>query len=115
MLFYRPLPFVEPFVDDLSQVLASRGSWIDLSTKQRDRLSHCMMGMFAINSVCWASFECTGLGGYREPCLEYFCHSHLDWFQMFHSSIKCVLNHFGLTEGVLVFDDTDHKRAKVIT
>ena len=70
MLYSRPLPFVEQFVEDLSEALAARGSGRGLSNKQRRWLSYCMMGMICTNSVCWARFERAGLGGYKQSALS---------------------------------------------
>lgn len=116
MLYSRPLPFVEKFVEDLSEALAARGSGRGLSNKQRRGLSYCMMGMICTNSVCWARFERAGLGGYKRSALsEMFCHSPLEWLHILHSSIDNILHEYGITDGILVLDDSEKQRAKVTT
>ena len=114
MLFREPLPFINSYIEDLSQTLASCNSGKGLSSSQRDWLSFCLMGILITNKVCWAEFERASLGTYKESAQSWmFCHSPLDWFELFHSSIATILAQYNITNGVLVLDDTDHQRAKI--
>jgi hypothetical protein len=72
------------------------------------------MGILLSNSVCWATFERVGLGGYQRAALSWmFRWSKLFWPLLLHVSIMLVLRRYGITEGVLVGDDSDRQRAKV--
>lgn len=114
MLFRKPLPFINNFVEELSQALASHRSGKELSQAQREWLNCCMMGIVVTNTVCWAKFERASLGAYTDSNLSWmFRHSPLDWSKLFHSSIANILKEYGITEGIFVLDDTDHRRAKV--
>ena len=42
-----------------------------------------------------------------------FRHSKMLWPLLFHVSILLILKKYGIKEGVLVGDDSDHQRAKV--
>jgi len=72
------------------------------------------MGILLSNSVCWAAFERVGLGGYQQAALSWrFRCSKLLWPLLLHVSIMLVLRRYGITEGVLMGDDSDQQRAKV--
>jgi hypothetical protein len=71
------------------------------------------MGLLLTNTVCWKAFERAGLGGYRLGALSWmFRHSKLAWDGLLRASVSLVLRRHGITEGVLVADDSDHRRAK---
>jgi len=71
------------------------------------------MGVLLTNTVCWKAFERAGLGGYRLGALSWmFRHSKLAWDGLLRASVFLVLRQHGITEGVLVADDSDHRRAK---
>lgn len=74
------------------------------------------MGILLTNSVCWKAFERAGLGGYRLGALSWmFRRSKVAWEALWQASVSVVLRSHGLREGVLVGDDTDHRRAKRTT
>ena len=71
------------------------------------------MGILLVNSVCWAKFERASLGGYSLARLSWmFRKSKIAWSLLFIASVKRVLKQHGVTEGTLVIDETDHRRAK---
>lgn len=71
------------------------------------------MGVLLTNTVCWKAFERAGLGGYRLGALSWmFLHSKLAWDGLLRASVALVLRRHGIMEGVLVADDSDHRRAK---
>ncbi|BBL76800.1 transposase [Methylomagnum ishizawai] len=84
-----------------------------LSGAQRAWLKFCLMGVLLTNTVCWKAFERAGLGGYRAGALSWmFRHSKVAWDGLLRASVVLVLRQHGITEGVLVADDSDHRRAK---
>lgn len=114
MIFTTPLPFIKEFIDQLDQGIRDCAPARKLSKAQRWWLSFCLMGILLSNSVCWAAFERVGLGGYQQAALSWmFRGSKLLWPLLLHVSILLVLRRYGITEGVLVGDDSDRQRAKV--
>ena len=114
MIFTTPLPFIKEFIDQLDQGIRDCAPTRKLSKAQRWWLSFCLMGILLSNSVCWAAFERVGLGGYKQAALSWmFRCSKLLWPLLLHVSIMLVLRRYGITEGVLVGDDSDRQRAKV--
>ena len=114
MIFTTPLPFIKEFIDQLDQGIRDCAPTCKLSKAQRGWLSFCLMGILLSNSVCWAAFERVGLGGYQQAALSWmFRGSKLLWPLLLHVSIMLVLRRYGITEGVLVGDDSDRQRAKV--
>ena len=71
------------------------------------------MGIILTNSVCWARFERVSLGKYKIGALSWmFRKAKLPWEFMLQAGVGLVLKQHGITEGVLVTDDSDHKRSK---
>ena len=71
------------------------------------------MGVLLTNTVSWANFERCGLRAYRLSALSWmFRRSKILWDVLWDASIRVILTRYGLREGVLVIDDTDHRRAK---
>jgi hypothetical protein len=84
-----------------------------LTNTQQTWLKFCLMGILLTNTVCWAAFQCAGLGNYQLGALSWmFRHSKLSWDVLLQSSVSLVLHHFNITSGVLAADDSDHRRAK---
>jgi hypothetical protein len=114
MIFTQPLAFITEFVEQLDQGIRECAANRKLSAIQRYWLSFCLTGILLSNQVCWAGFERVGLGGYKQAALSWmFRHSKILWPWLFHVSIMLILKKYGITEGVLVGDDSDHRRAKV--
>jgi len=92
------------------------GRPIGLSKIQRGWLSFCLMGILLTNSVCWARFEKIGLGGYKVPALSWvFRRAKIPWGFILQVSVRVILRSYGITQGVLVLDDSDKKRSKKTT
>ena len=115
MFFRENLPFIEEFITELDQNLRAHSpEKKGLSHKQKGFLSFCLMGIFVTNSVCWARFERASLGGYAVGALSWmFRHAPIPWDLLLHMGIRIILRKYNIKNGVLVVDDTDHKRSKV--
>ena len=114
MLFTRSLPFISEFVEELNRGIRECAPHRTLSTVQRYWLRFCLMGILLSNQVCWAAFARVGLGGYSQAALSWmFRHSKLLWPVLLQVSIRLILRKYNITEGELVGDDSDHRRAKV--
>jgi DDE superfamily endonuclease len=113
MWLSEPLPFIEDFVGDLDkglQLLSPKGG---LSKIQRNWLSFCLMGIILTNSICWSRFERMSLGKYSVAALSWmFRKSRIAWTIMLQVGVGIILKRYGITEGILVTDDSDHQRSK---
>lgn len=69
--------------------------------------------MLLTNSVCWAKFERASLGEYKIATLSWmFREAKVAWHYLLLASMKLVLERHGITEGVLVLDESDLSRSK---
>jgi hypothetical protein len=113
MLLDKPLPFIEDFINELNKGLKSYKPDGGLNRIQRGWIGFCLMGIILTNSVCWARFERVSLGKYKLRALSWmFRKSKIPWEMMLQVSIAIVLKQYGISEGTLVTDDSDHKRSK---
>jgi len=116
MLFHQTLPFIEEFITTLDLTLQQHHPNTKLSRIQKSFLSFCLMGILVTNSLCWARFERASLGQYAVSALSWmFRRSSIPWEKLFNVAISIVLQKYKLAHGVLVIDDTDHKRTKKTT
>jgi hypothetical protein len=113
MWLSEPLPFIQDFITDLSEGLHVHNPNIKLSKIQQSWLGFCLMGIILTNSICWARFERLSLGKYKIAALSWmFRKSKLPWALMLQIGVSLILKRYGITEGVLVTDDSDHQRSK---
>jgi hypothetical protein len=69
--------------------------------------------MLLTNSVCRAKFERVSLGGYKIAALSWmFREAKVAWDYVLLASVALVLEQHGITEGVLVIDESDRTRSK---
>jgi len=115
MFFREKLPFIEEFITELDQALRDHSpEGKGLTRKQKGFLSFCLMGILVTNSVCWARFERASLGDYAVGALSWmFRHAPIPWNLLLHMGIRIIFRKYNIKNGVLVTDDTDHKRSKV--
>ena len=113
MIITEPAYFIKSFIEELNNAIKEQKANASLTLAQKTWLGFCLMGILLVNSVCWAKFERASLGGYSLSSLSWmFRKSKMAWNQIFIASVKQVLKKHGITEGVLVIDETDHRRAK---
>jgi hypothetical protein len=116
MFFRETLPFIKDFIALLSEALEKHSPKNRLSLAQKGFLSFCLMGIVVTNTVCWARFERASLKERTSACLCWmFRCSRIPWNLLFRMGIRVILWRYGIDEGVLVVDDSDHKRAKKTT
>jgi len=112
MIITEPAYFIKSFVEDLNNAIKDLNKSAGLTRAQIIWLGFCLMGILLVNSVCWAKFERASLGGYSLSRLSWmFRKSKIAWCLLFQASVKNVLKKHGITEGVLVIDETDNRRA----
>src|SRR5664280_1329884 len=113
MLMSEPAHFKKTFVDDLDAALGKLKSNAKLTPLQKIWLGFCLTGMLLTNSVCWAKFERASLGGYKIAVLSWmFREAKVAWSYLLLASVTLVLERHGITEGVLVLDESDRSRSK---
>ena len=63
--------------------------------------------------MCWAKFERVSLGDYKIAALSWmYRKAKVAWNHLRLASVTLVLERHGLTEGVLVLDESDRARSK---
>ena len=113
MYINEPLPFIKDFVTEIDNCLLESGSSHQLSSLQKKWLSFCIIGILLTNSVCWAKFERSFLGGYMVRALSWmFRHSKIPWEYLLQASVLHIVKKFGIEEGILSLDETDKERSK---
>ena len=114
MLIAQPLDFISHFVDNLNRCLTQKDPAFRLSRRQQYWLAFCLMGILMTNTVCWSKFERSSLGHYSVGALSWmFRLGKISWDSLLAASILNILVRYGITEGVLVIDDSDKKRSKI--
>lgn len=109
----QPLPFVTQFVDELDHSLKQLDPDGGLSRVQKGWLSFCLLAIVVTNSVCWKRFERASLGQRSHASLSWlFRQNHGFWEFLLRASVSVIVAKYGITQGVLVVDDTDKKRSK---
>jgi hypothetical protein len=113
MLMSEPAHFIKTFVTDLDAALGKLKPNAKLTQLQRFWLGFCLTGMLLTNSVCWAKFERASLGDYKIAALSWmFREAKVAWNHLLLASVTLVLERHGITEGVLVLDESDRARSK---
>lgn len=117
MIFGRPLPFVELFIEAINDGIKKHDPESNgLSCAQRFWLKFCLMGAMNTNSICWSRFERSGLGKLKPSALSWmFWHSMFSWDILLQVSVFIILEKYGITSGELVIDDSEKERSKVTT
>ena len=112
-MFVDSIPFITQYISELANELHQRFPTRRLSGTQKNWLCFCLTGMLLTGTLCWKVFERTGLGAYRVGALSWmFRNSKLPWDYLLQASISLLMRIFGIKSGILVLDDTDHRRAK---
>jgi DDE superfamily endonuclease len=112
-MFVDSMPFITEYISELANELHQRFPKQHLSGTQKKWLSFCLSGMLLTGTLCWKVFERMGLGSYRFGALSWmFRNSKLPWDYLLQASFSLLMRIFNLKSGILVLDDTDHRRAK---
>ena len=114
MLVSQSLPFVTEFIEELNRALRQIHPKARLSEIQKGWLRFCLLAIVVTNSVCWKRFERASLGRYRHAALSWmFRKSDMGWKWLLRASVQVILGKYGITDGILVLDDSDKRRSKV--
>ena len=113
MFIGESLPFVTKFVDEVDASLRRIDPAAGMSRLQKSWLSFCLLAIMVTNSVCWKRFERASLGKRSHASLSWmFRQSQVFWQFLLRVSVSVIVERYGITEGVLVVDDSDKKRSK---
>jgi hypothetical protein len=105
--------FVESYISDLSLNLSAHDASYRLSFCQRKWLGFCLTCLLLSNEINWACYSRLSFGYYKISALSWmFRHSKINFELLFILSVAHILSVYGLTEGHLIFDDTDNERSK---
>jgi DDE superfamily endonuclease len=113
MLLHEPADFIKTFVTDLNVALGKLKPNDKLTYRQTVWLGFCLTAILLTNSVCWAKFERASLGEYNIAALSWmFREAKISWANLLLASVTLILKRHGITEGVLVLDESDRARSK---
>lgn len=116
MLIKEPLDFAKEFIQSVNQCIETESPGKKMSRHQQWWLAFCITAVVLTNSVCWAQFERISLGKLTLASISWmFRRSKLRWEQLLTHSVRVVLETYGITQGVLVLDDSDRARSKNTT
>jgi hypothetical protein len=116
MIIGKTVPFVTMFVDELDCALKRLAPKAGLTRKQKTWLRFCLVAIVVTNSVCWKRFERASLGKWPHARLSWmFRQTNHFWQWVLQASVSVLLSRYGITDGVLVLDDSEKKRTKQTT
>ncbi len=115
-MLIRPLSCITEFISTLNQALKQIAPAAALTLSQRTTLGAILLGIIVTESINWAAFERRSLSGFKQDQLRWFFYrAKIRWHQLLQASVKNILVHYNLHQGVLVIDDTDKKRSQNTT
>lgn len=113
MFIGKTLPFVSVFVDELDRALKQIEPDAGLSRIRKEWIGFCLVAIIVTNSVCWRRFERASLGVRSAKSLSWmFRRTKGFWQFLLQASVRVMVARYGMTQGVLVVDDSEKKRAK---
>ena len=109
----QTLNFIKSYLNLLDEQIRSVNPAYRLSHVQYVWLGFTLSAMLVTNSLCWEVYSRTSIGKHKSSKLRWmFKHAKLPWDKLLLCSIKAVLKRYGITEGILVLDDSDIPRSK---
>lgn len=113
MLMSEPAQFIKTYVIELGEALGKLKSNAKLTEIQGTWLGLCLTGILLTNTVCWAKFQRACLGAYKVAAFSWmFRDAKIAWNYLLMASVTMVLEQHGITEGMLVLDESDRARSK---
>ena len=108
------LDFIKSYIDLLNESLKGVGG--SLTKLQKAWLAFCLTAMIFTNSINWKAWERWSGGRYSDSALSKMLRKALiPWDRLLLASTKLIISRYGVKEGVLVIDDSDHQRSKNTT
>ena len=108
------LDFIRTFIDLLDESLKGVGG--RLTKSQKAWLAFCLTAMIFTNTINWKAWERWSGGKYSDSALSKMLRQSLiPWNLLLFASTRLIISRYGIKEGVLVIDDSDHQRSKNTT
>jgi hypothetical protein len=105
------LSFIKTYLELLDKSLNTLGG--RLTKIQKLWLGFCITAMIFTNSISWKAWERWSGGKYTDGALSrMFRKATVPWSLLLTASTKLILKRYGINEGVLAIDDSDHQRSK---
>jgi hypothetical protein len=116
MLIGETLPFVKAYIEELDRALRTLDVYTGLSPYRKAWLGFCIVAIIVTDSVCWKRFERASLGRWSHAQLSWlFRQANRWWRSLLQASVMVLVWRYGLTDGIVVVDDSDHPRSKHTT
>jgi hypothetical protein len=116
MFIGKTLPFVRTFVDELDRALQRMSADAGLTRIQKEWVGFCLVAIIVTNSICWKRFERASLGQRSSKSLSWmFRTTQTFWQWALQASVSIMIIKYAITEGVVVVDDSDKRRARQTT
>ena len=107
------LSFISIYLKQLNDQIKLVNPSYRLSKAQAIWLGFVLSAILVTNSLCWAVHSRTSHGKHKESKLRWvFKQAKLPWDKLLVFSIRVILKKYGITEGVLVLDDSNISRSK---
>ena len=112
-MFLQALPFIQLYVESLSNELKQEHKNYGFSAAQILWFATCLMGILFTNTISWNGFSKISIGAYGKAALSKMCFKEkIVWNQLLICSKRMILKKFKVTEGILIIDDKNHARSK---
>ena len=107
------LSFIRIYLKHLNDQISLVNPSYRLSKAQAIWLGFVLSAILVTNSLCWAVHSRSSHGKHKESKLRWiFKQAKLPWNKLLIFSIRVILKKYGITEGVLVLDDSHIGRSK---
>ncbi|MCX6986704.1 MAG: transposase, partial [Chlamydiae bacterium] len=108
------LDFIREYIDLLNDSLKGVGG--SLTKSQKAWLAFCLTAMIFTNTINWKAWERWSGGKYSDSALSKMLRwALIPWSLLLLASTRLIISRYGIKEGVLVIDDSDHQRSKNTT
>jgi len=113
MILAEPSQFIKQYIEELNISLEQYQPGAGLTFTQKTWLIFCLTGILMVNAVCQAKFERASLGEYKIAALSWmFRNGKILWEKSLIASVMHILKKYGITNGVLILDESDRARSK---
>ena len=110
----KAVDFVRQYIDLLNDSLKGVGG--SLTKSQKAWLAFCLTAMIFTNTINWKAWERWSGGRYSDSALSKMLRwALIPWSLLLLASTRLIIARYGIKEGVLVIDDSDHQRSKNTT
>jgi len=105
--------FVRTYINSISDSLSDMHPEYRMTARQRYWLGFCLTGLLLSNSINWSAYSRLSMGSYKVGGLSWMFRKSSVCFELLLTrSIGHIVGHYDLSEGVIIFDDTDNERSK---